>query len=451
MNTTPVTLASTRQSNVDNSRFDRAQQDFNSAIKSVDQDFGSGSKAQSLINIDKTGDTSRGEIERQLRSVSMGNDARNPAPVSLSRQSNSWVEAGSTGWEPPTARRDASNDDATTTTMGRTSRSDDQRRTDEKVRSDDERGSDDKVRPVILQSSSNVTPSVLQNVGSIGASNGQSALFVYDGEVASVESITNALNKRFPDGNITAGDLTEMFNVKPDRAEAFLDRHHTLGDPDNMSVDALMRHVSRWQDEDGNLTQSRFEAAIVNGASHINVNRFEHEETKGFEFRGFLEMYRRSGGTLPEEALATIYNRYKDLDLKGDDNIAERSELVAMGIRPNVAGDVPVAEVLKAFNVLAYGEQTSPSTAYANPTSKQDDLPKAEWNPQKDFPTTGTPTYSGTPHYVFNQHGNIQNNIGPHGGPTSISFPNTVLDRSGRASTDNEWQNGNYHFRNRAP
>jgi len=374
--------------------------------------------------------------------------------VSLSRQSNSWVEAGSTGWEPPTARGDASNDDTTKTTMDRASRNDeqrrtdDQRRTDEKVRSDDARGSDDRVRPVMLQSTSNVTPSVLQNVGSIGASNGQSALFVYDGEEASVESITNALNKRFPDGNITAGDLTQMFNVKPDRAEAFLDRHHTLGDPDNMSVDGLMRHVSRWQDENGNLTQSRFEAAIVNGASHININRFEHEETKGYEFRGFLEMYRRSGGTLPEEALATIYNRYKDLDLKGDDNIAERSELVAMGIRPNVAGDVPVAEVLKAFNVLAYGEQTSPSTAYANPTSKQDDLPKVDLNPQKDYSTTGTPTGYGTPHHVFNQYGNIQNIIGPYGAPTSVSFPNTVLNSSSGPGLQNEWQNGNNSFRN---
>jgi len=452
MNTTPVTFASTRQSNVDNSRFDTAQRDFNSAFKSVDQDSNSGSKAQSLI------DTARNESERQLRSDIMRRDA-DPAPVSLSRQS-SWVEAGSTGWEPPTARRDASNDDATTTTMGRTSRSDeqhrtdDQRRTDEKVRSDDARGSDDRVRPVMLQSTSNVTPSVLQNVGSIGASNGQSALFVHSEEKVSVDTIRNTLNNRFPDGNISVSQLVEQFNISEPRAKNFMRHHGTAGE---LNIDAFMGHVSRWQDEDGNLTQARFESAILNGASHLNVNRFEYEEGKGYEFRGFKELYRRAGGDLPDETLLTIFNQLKSLDMKGSDGHMERSELFKLGIAPDDAGDVEVSRILRAFDIAAFGEPESAPTPTPISTPKPA-LPTVDWTPPSQTvihqPTTGSGNSQtihlppGNSHNALNQYGNIQNFFNGQGVP-SWSINNNFGAPPAASTMNNMWRGGGNNFQNR--
>ena len=437
MNTTPVTFTSTRQSNVDDRRLDSAQQDFNNALKSVDQDFDFGSKAPSLTNLYKTGDTSRREIEQQLRSVSTGHNA-DPTPASLSRQSNSWVEAGSTGWEPPTARRDASNEDTTTTTMGRTSRSDeqrrtdDQRRTDEKVRSDDARGSDDNVAPVTMHSRSNVTPSVLQNVGSIGANNGQSALFVHSEEKVSVDTIRNTLNNRFPDGNISVAQLVEQFNISEPRAKNFMRHHGTAGE---LSIDAFMRHVSRWQDEDGNLTQARFESAILNGASHLNVNRFEYEEGKGYEFRGFKELYRRAGGDLPDETLLKIFNQLKSLDMKGSDEHVERSELFKLGIAPDDAGDVEVSRILRAFDIAAFGEPESAPTPTPISTQKPA-LPTVDWTPPN--PGNGHSQTIARPNgvpYIL-QQGNIQNIFDP-------SF-----FAGGGTASSNEWRSGNNTFKN---
>lgn len=337
MTTTPVTFGSTRQS-FDTSRADATQQDFKTAFSRVNRDADTAPKAQSLIDINKTGDKSRNEIEQQLRSVSMGNDARDTAPVALFSRSSSSAPGSST-WAPPlTTRRDASSDDATKTTMDRASRSDDKRRTN------------DNVAPVTMHSRSNVTPVTMQNIGTIGANNGQSALFMRDDEKVSVDHLRTTLNNRFSDGNISVAQMVEQFNISEPRAQNFMRHHGTAGE---LGIDAFMRHVSRWQDEDGNLTRASFESAIVNGASHLNVNRFEYEEGKGYEFRGFKEMYRRAGGDLPDETLLKIFNQLKSLDMKGSDEHLERSELGALGIIPDGAGDVEVSRILRAFDIAA--------------------------------------------------------------------------------------------------
>jgi len=429
MTTTPVTFGSTRQS-FDTSRADATQQDFKTAFSRVNRDADTAPKAQSLIDINKTGDKGRNEIEQQLRSVSMGNDARDTAPVALFSRSSSSAPGSST-WAPPlTTRRDASSDDATKTTMDRASRSDDKRRTN------------DDVAPVTMHSRSNVTPVTMQNIGTIGANNGQSALFMNDQEKVSVDTIRTTLNNRFPDGTMTAENLTETFNVDPGRAFKFIRHHGKVGDPENMSNAAFVRHVERWQDDDGNLDRARFEKAIVNGASHININRFEHEVGKGVEFRGFLEAYRRAGGNLPEEALSRIYNRYKDRDLKGNDEILERSELGAMGLPVNDAGDVPVAEFRKALNALAFTQASSaPPNPVNDATSEQTELPPAKDN----APQTGNNGHSKTRAHpngspLILQQGNIQNIFDP-----SVFAAGNIKSLSD--TSQSVWSSGN-NFKN---
>lgn len=271
--------------------------------------------------------------------------------------------------------------------------------------------------PVSMHSRSNVAPVALKNVGTVGGSNGQSALFMNDQEKISIDTLRNTLNTRFSDGIMTAKDLTETFNVDQMMAHKFVRHHGKIGDPDNMSNAAFVRHVERWQDEDGKLDQARFKSAIFNGASHININRFEHEVGKGVEFRGFLEAYRRAGGNLPEEALSRIYNRYKDRDLKGNDEILERSELLAMGLPVDGAGDVPVAEFRKALNALAFTQQSPAPPPPANDATNEKTPPPAK----NETPKTGnnggnnggsqTVQAPGWP-WTINQQGNIQNIFG---------------------------------------
>lgn len=426
MTTTPVTFGSTRQS-FDTSRADATQQDFKAAFNRVNRDADTAPKAQSLI------DTNRNETERQLRSVSMGNDARDPAPVTLFSRSSSSAPGSST-WAPPlTTRRDASSDDATKTTMDRASRSDDKRRTNGDV------------GPVTMHSRSNVTPVTMFNTGTIGGNNGQSALFMDDQEKVSVDTLRTTLNNRFPDGNMKASDLTKTFNVDPEMAFKFVRHHGTAGDPENLSNAAFVRHVERWQDDDGNLDQARFKSAIVNGASHININRFEHEVGGGLEFRGFLEAYRRAGGNLPEEVLARIYNRFKDRDLKGNDEILERSELGAMGLGADFAGDVSVAQFREALNALAFAQQNSaPPNPVNGATSEQKELPPT----QIKAPQPGNNGHSqtiarpnGVPYIL--QQGNIQNIFDPSffagGGTASSSNNNHNVWRSGNNTFKNIW------------
>jgi hypothetical protein len=373
MTNTAVTFGAGRQGVADSAtttadrRASVAREEFNRLMGGAKGDNDTALRSQSRVDINQTGDKSRGEIVQQPRLVAFGDESRDPAPATLSNSSRT-----------PTPR-----------------------------------GSNGDPAPVSMHSRSNVAPATLLNVGTIGGSNGQSALFMNDQEKITVDTLRTTLDNRFPDGNMKAADLTQTFNIDPTMAQKFVRHHGTAGDPENLSNAAFVRHVERWQDEDGKLDRAQFESAIINGASHININRFEHEVGGGVEFRGFLEAYRRSGGNLPEEVLARIYNRFKDRNLKGDDEILDRQELISMGLEVNLAGDVSVAQFREALNALAFAQQNPAPPKPANDATKeQTQLPPA----QDQAPKTGnnggsqtikTPNWAGT----IVQQGNIQNNF----------------------------------------
>ncbi len=319
----------------------------------------------------------------------------NPAPVRLA----------STGFR-PTERYDAMDGFATS------SRFDSGRRREENApaalifssRTDDTRNdAADDVSPVTMRSTSNGPTAILRNVGQ--STNGEGGLFVNPGEEASVEEIRETLNNRFPDGEISLEQLIEKFNIEEHDARNFM-RHH--GVANTLSVDALMRHVSRWKDEDGNLTQARFEAAIENGASHLNVNRFEHEEGQGYEFGGFTEMYRRAGGYLSDDIIGKIYNQVTGLDWKGEDHILERSELVSLGIAPDEAGDVRASDIVKAMNIRAFGEPPATPPVYTPPAEPE--LPAPIFQPREE-PRREYDVYHRHDHY-FPESWNTANTSG---------------------------------------
>lgn len=424
MSATPVILGNNRQLDREIKRDIVNEEAFQNALKT------------------KSADNAVTASAGQQRATSLvaGTGANNPAPATLSRSgfrgvpgdgnatSNTATTSGSVS--------DRREDSGKPTTLSSNSRSD----------------SANDGNLATMRSTSGNPMARLMNIGTIGASNGQSALFMDTDEKVSVDAIRTTLNNRFPDGNISVAQLVEQFNINEPRAQNFMRHHGTAGE---LSIDAFMRHVSRWQDEDGNLTRAGFESAIVNGASHLNVNRFEYEEGKGYEFRGFRELYRRAGGDLPDETLLKIFNQLKALDMKGSDEHLERSELGALGIIPDGAGDVEVGRILRAFDNAAFGKPASAPTPTPMPQPKPA-LPPAQQTPpaqvvQQPPATKSANTQTiqfppGGSHNAIQQFGNIQNFFNGMGVP-SWSINNNFGAPPAASTMNNVWSSGNNNFR----